>query len=229
MSSMTDKLPNRIESLFIRILRSQVRFCESHPQTGLTLYGTPRKEALLHLPVYIAVAVNLRAAGSGTKARVSIAKAKQVAWRLFIGTETRKVVAAIEIDIRTKQGRYHQLQFGDAAGHAYKAAGRVQRAKGQLPRSYSLRMLQLPSLYFSALWLRKKGLADLFFPLVNIGTTLRSGQAYRRYTVERALGEEFLRRQSAKEVLAARKQKSGLLVERISPRRNIGSRTGRSR
>jgi hypothetical protein len=176
--------------------------------------------------VYTAPAVSLSRTEKKTKARVSIAKVKQVAWRLFIGTEARNVVAATEIDTRTRRGRHHQLQFGDAVGHAYKAARRIQLAKGRQPRSYSLRLLQLPPLYFSALWLRRKGSEDLFFSLVNVGTRLRSGHAYRRSTVELALGEEFLQRQSAKDILAIRKKKSTLLVEQISRRNNSGKQPG---
>jgi hypothetical protein len=208
MSSKAYKLPNRIERLFNDILRSQTRFCESHPQTGLSI---PGEKALLRLPV---------CTGARTKPRVSIAKVQQIAWRLFIGTEAKNVVAATEIDAREKRGRYHRFQFGEAVGNAYKAAGRIQVAKRRRSQSYSLRILQLPPLYFSALWLRRKGSADLFFSLVNVGTRLRSGHAYRRSTVERALGEEFLRRQSAKTILAGRKKNSSLLVEQMSDRRN---------
>jgi|SRR5580692_383937 hypothetical protein len=217
MSSKAYKLPNRIERLFNDILRSQTRFCESHPQTGLSI---PGEKALLRLPVYTAEAVSLDRTGARTKPRVSIAKVQQIAWRLFIGTEAKNVVAATEIDAREKRGRYHRFQFGEAVGNAYKAAGRIQVAKRRRSQSYSLRILQLPPLYFSALWLRRKGSADLFFSLVNVGTRLRSGHAYRRSTVERALGEEFLRRQSAKTILAGRKKNSSLLVEQMSDRRN---------
>jgi hypothetical protein len=219
MSPTADKLPNRVEKLFAKILRSQARFCELHPQTGVTLHGASESGAFLPLRVYTTVAVKLRRGGSEKRPRVNIAGVRQVAWRVILGTEASEVIAATEIDTRRKQGGYHQLQYGDAARHVYETSRRIQRKKGSQPLKYSLRLLQLPSVYFSALWLRRTGSEDLFFSLVNVGTKIRSGQMYRRSAVERALGEEFLRRQKARDVLAARKRVSGLRVDQVPVRR----------
>jgi len=119
------------------------------------------------------------------------------------------VHTAVELRIGKGRKLYHQLQYGDFIRHTYQVAETLRRKRQIQGRVYSLRLLQVPALYFSALWLRDRSRADLFVSLVNIRGSLRSGYVYTRSEIERALSRELLRAKKAKEELLARKSNSG--------------------
>ena len=208
MSPLISKIPVEVHKIFRDFLNLHVVFCKKHPETGIKHEELSEANVRLVLPVYTTAKIRLKSKRQAAQKEVSLAKLKRVAWRFFFDSE-RGVRTAAELHIGRGRKLYNQLQYGDFVWHTYKVAEQLPRKKRLRGRVYSLALLQLPALYFSALWLRDRRKADLFVALVSVKGRLRSGYVYKGSEIERALSQELIRARKAKEELRARKSRSG--------------------
>ena len=138
-------------------------------------------------------------------------KPKRIAWRIFL--EAKKVVnVAVELRTDRKKERYDQLQHGHFIEHTFRTMGRALQDKRAKNRQDSLGLVQIPALYFSALWLKGTRGGDYFVSLVNVPGALRPGRFYTRAQIVRALTRRHTERLHSHRALLARRSKSKFAV-----------------
>jgi hypothetical protein len=207
VSLQTSIIPAAVHKILPQFLDLHASFCEKHPEVGIKHHLISESNVKLILPVYVASSFRVKRRGPEPQKLVSIGRPRKVALRLYFDSKTG-VRAAAELRIKNGRRVIDQLQFGDFVRQTYETVRRLRR-KNRVHRSaYSLCLLQIPALYFSALWLRAKRETDFYVSLVSLKGSLRSGHIYNRSEVERALSVELLRRKEAKEQLLVRKAKS---------------------
>jgi hypothetical protein len=208
VSAPVSDAPLRIRKKLSEVLAGQLRFCKEHPQVGVKYEGLAEPNVKLVLPVYTAGAPSeARSHLSPSRHCTSMMKPKQVAWRFFLETK-QGVNVATELPVGKHRESYHQLQCGDFVRHIFEASKTLRRKKRLQGRTYSLRLFQVPSLYFSAFWLKCNRYPDLFVPLVDLPRGPKSGRVYTRSEVARALVKQLVKKREAREELNARKSKS---------------------
>jgi len=136
-------------------------------------------------------------------------KPKRVAWRFLLET-ARGVTVGVEVHANRKKHAFHQLQHGPFIQQIFdsvQVAARSSRLKG---RDFSLGVLQIPSLYFSALWLTTKRGQELYVPLVAFLGRLKIGSFCSRKKVVSALVDKWIERKEAHNRVNILKAKSKL-------------------
>lgn len=172
------------------------------------------------LPVYVTkLPARRRARRSKKPLKQSWFKPKRIAWRFFLETK-QGVNVAVELHAKRGIENYHQLQHGQFIQHTFDSIQRVMRSTRVKKQNYSLCLVQVPMLYFSALWLIGSRGRDLFIPLVNFPGRLKTGRFYARAAVVSALGKKLSERRKAHETLLARRAASKVLKREGIPEPN---------
>lgn len=203
MALKTVVAPKRIQMALIEVLPSLYQFLQKNPQVGVHHHAVYKPQVKLWLPVYVghALASSMpKKKGASTRQRLT---AKRVAWVCFLQTN-KGVNAAIELQAE-KSGIRHQFQHGEFIQRTYSRMKSATRSQRLRRTPYRARLLNVPGLYFSALWF-KSGSRDLFVSLVRVGDgKIKAGGFYSRSEIVRALTDEVLKRKEAHQVVLARK------------------------
>jgi hypothetical protein len=134
---------------------------------------------------------------------------KQIGWRILLETK-RGVTVAVEIHTNRKKYASHQLQYGPSIQQTFDALELTRRNRRVNKQSFSPGILQIPALYFSALWLTSgKGRGhELFVPLVSYPGRIKIGRFYARKEIVEALVDNWInRREAHKKLKLTRKQR----------------------
>jgi hypothetical protein len=160
------------------------------------------------LPVYtVRVPAGLSKRESASVRSNSWFKPRRTAWRIFLGTK-KAVNVAVELRADRKKESFDQLQHGPFIEHTFKAIRRALRNKRAKNWQATLGLVQVPALYFSALWLEGNRGKDYFVSLVSVPGLLRSGQFYSRAQIVRALTKRHAERVQSHQALLARRARS---------------------
>jgi hypothetical protein len=133
-------------------------------------------------------------------------KPKRVAWRFLLET-ARGVTVSVEVHANRRKHAFHQLQQGPFAQQIFDSVQVVARSSRLKGRDFSLGVLQIPSLYFSALRLTAKRGQELFVPLVAFPGRLKIGSFCSRKKVVSALVDKWIERKEAHKKLNILKAK----------------------
>jgi hypothetical protein len=206
--------PKRVQTALTEVLPSLVQFLQQNPQVGVHHHDVHDREIKLWLPVYVGTApVSSRSRRKRASTRARLA-AKRIAWLCFLKTR-QGVNAAIELQVERSGSIRHQFQQGEFIQHAFarmRAAARDQRLRGG---AYTARLLNIPGMYFSALWF-KSASREQFVALVSIGNEVKAGGFYSRSEIVRALNDEASRRKEAHQIILARKRQVSSAADSLS-------------
>lgn len=202
MSLKNPVVPKRMRSELILALPSVYQFLRNNPQVGVHHRDIQRLQVQLWLPVYVGTLEHPKSKKKVTsKLRLST---KRVAWLCFL--KTRKGVnAAVEFKTDKSRSLQHQFQQGEPIRKTFARVKAARRSPRLKRASYTARLLNIPGLYFSGLWLRSAS-RELYVSLVRVGNELRAGDFYTRSEVVEALKGELTRRKEAHQVILARKR-----------------------
>ena len=199
--------PKRTQEALSGVLPAIYRFLRQNPQVGVHHNAVRSPEIKLWLPVYVGRPLVVVKAIARQPSRRAMFTTKRVAWLCFIQTKGC-VNAAIELQL-DKSGIRHQFQQGEFIQQVFwrmKSAARNERLQRA---QWAPRLLNIPALYFSALWF-KSGSRELFVSLVKVGDEIRAGRFYSRSEISSALEDEVLKRKEAHRFVLARKRATNM-------------------
>lgn len=133
-------------------------------------------------------------------------KPKQIAWRILFETK-RGVTVAVDLHINRKKDTYHQLLYGPSIQRVFETFEMVRQSRRIKKQDFSAAILQIPALYFSALWLTANRSRELYVPLVSLPGRFKVGGFYTRSEIVKALVERWIDRKEARKGLRLRKAK----------------------
>ena len=191
-----------------RVLASYSPLLLGTPKIGVNPEELSAEKVKQALPVYtIRVPGRHGKRESASERSGSWFRPRRIAWRFFL--EAKKTVnVAVELRTDQKKKSYHQLQRGPFIEHTFKAIRKALQNNRAKKGQASLGLVQIPALYFSALWLKRNRRKDYFVSLVSIPGSLRSGQFYTRAQIMRALTKRHAERKQSHQTLLARRAKS---------------------
>jgi hypothetical protein len=200
------------------VISSHSRVFEDPPQIPVESGELSAEKISATLPLFTAglpkQRQNRRAAISRSKLWLN---PKQIGWRVLIETK-RGVTVAVQLHSNRKKEAFHQLQYGPSIQQTFDALESTKRKRGVNKQSFSPGILQIPALYFSALWLTsgKGRRRELFVPLVSYPGKIKIGRFYARKEIVAALVDKWIDRIEAhKKLKLTRKQRgAGILMQR---------------
>jgi hypothetical protein len=191
-----------------RILASHSPLLFGTPQIAVNPEDLSAESVKLALPIYsVRVPAGRSKIKSASARSGSWFKPRRIGWRVFL--EAKKAVSvAVELRADRNKESYDQLQHGSFIQHTFNAIRKALRNKRAKNQQASSGLVQMPALYFSALWLKGNRGKDYFVSLVSVPGSLRSGQFYTRAQIVRALNKRHAERRQSHQALLARRAKS---------------------
>lgn len=190
------------------VIASQAKIFEDPPQIPVGRGELAAEKVKVTLPVFVAGLPK-----RGDNRRTAIAhnklwfKPKRIAWRALLQTKAG-VTVAVELHANRKKDAFHQLQYGPSIQRTFDALEMTNRNRRVNKQGFSPGILQIPALYFSALWLTASRSRELYAPLVNFAGRLRIGRFYARKEIVAALVDRWLSRKEAHKKLIAHRRDS---------------------
>jgi len=203
------RVPKRIRQAVTEELQTYSRFLQENPEFHVDYNHLSLQNIRACLPVYVSKPPAPPRTGRYRRRTQGGTwfKPKRVAWRFFL--ETKKGVnLSVELHAGAIANPHHQLQYGEFVQHTFNSLQRAQRGSPTRRRRYSPRILSLPDLYFSALWLTDSRGRDLFSPLVSVRGSLRPGSFYTKSEILRGLTNRTAERRNAHQNLLVRREQS---------------------
>lgn len=109
-----------------------------------------------------------------------VSNAHPVSWRYLIKQGNRETAAA-EVNYDESKGgsKFSEFNPGSLADATLHEIQSVEHTPDLVNKSYELRLLRIPALYVTALWLKDtEGNQDLFIPIPPTHPVLKPGQRY---------------------------------------------------
>lgn len=109
-----------------------------------------------------------------------VANAYPVSWRYLIRQGNRETAAAeVNYDEAKGGGEFSEFNPGSLADATLREIQKVEHNPDFENKSYELRLLRIPALYVTALWLKDtEGSQDLLIPIPPTHPALKAGQTY---------------------------------------------------
>jgi hypothetical protein len=207
-------VPKKIEKALGAILASYSRFLQENPKLPVEGAALSERSIRQCLPVYVAKSPSPPASRRPRKRKSqSWFKPKQIAWRFFLETN-QGVNAAVEVHLGYTAKAHHQFQHGEFIQRTFDSVKKARRNKRLRRQHYSLRLLHVPPLHFSSLWVRPVRGRDIFVPFTNFSGELRAGSFRTQSEICRALVNSAAEKRKAHQDLLTRRKQS--LAERRS-------------
>ncbi|HTT32500.1 MAG TPA: hypothetical protein VMH48_02765 [Methylomirabilota bacterium] len=191
-----------------KVIAAHANVFEDPPQIAVERGELTAEKARVTLPVFTAGVPKRRDDRRAAIAHSKLwLKPKQIAWRTLL--ETRQgVTVAVELHVSRKKDSFHQLQYGPSIQQTFDALEMARRSRRLSKQEFSVGILQIPALYFSALWVTTNRGRELYFPLVSFPGRLKAKRFYQRKQTVTALVDKWIERREAHKKLAAHKAKS---------------------